>query len=125
MGLVKRRGARPVVITDAERSQEDQLRIRQHRYVVMMLLRVVCLVLAVILVSLQPPLVWLWVAICAAGMVVLPWIAVVLANDRLPKEEHRWRRPGAPSGGGTRAVPGRPGGTPEGSREVPPEPLNE
>jgi L-asparagine transporter-like permease len=99
---VKRRAARPVVITDAERSQEDQLRTRQNRYIVMMSLRAACLIAAVILVSVQPPLVWLWVALCAAGMILLPWIAVVLANDRLPKERHRWRRPGTR---GARALP--------------------
>lgn len=90
--MVNRREARPVLITNAERSQEDQLRTRQNRYIAMMSLRVVCLVAAVVLASLQPPLVWLWVALCAAGMILLPWIAVVLANDRLPKERHRWRR---------------------------------
>jgi L-asparagine transporter-like permease len=89
---VNRRAARPVLITNAERSQEDQLRTRQNRYIAMMSLRMVCLVAAVVLASVQPPLVWLWVALCAAGMISLPWIAVVLANDRLPKERHRWRR---------------------------------
>lgn len=108
MGKVKRSSARPVLITSAERSQEDQLRIRQRRYVTMMLLRAVCLVLAVILVSADPPLVWLWVALCVVGAVVLPWVAVVLANDRLPKEQHRWRRPGT-----------------TGPRELPPPPFNQ
>jgi hypothetical protein len=91
-GWVRRRGDRPVLITDAERSQEDQLRTREVRYITMMSLRAACLIVAVILVSVQPPLVWLWVALCAVGMILLPWIAVVLANDRLPKEKHRWRR---------------------------------
>jgi L-asparagine transporter-like permease len=90
--VVRRRADRPVLITDAERSREDQLRTRERRYVAMMSIRAVCLVVAVVLVSLQPPLVWLWVALCAAGMILLPWIAVVLANDRLPKDRHRFRR---------------------------------
>jgi L-asparagine transporter-like permease len=90
--MVRRRGDRPVLITDAERSQEDQLRTRETRYIAMMSLRAVSLVAAVILVSVRPPLLWLWVALCAVGMIVVPWIAVVLANDRLPKERHRWRR---------------------------------
>lgn len=89
---MKRRAGRPVVITDAERSQEDQLRTRQVRYIVMMSIRIVCLIVAAILVGVQPPLLWLWLALCAAGMIAIPWIAVVLANDRLPKERHRWRR---------------------------------
>jgi hypothetical protein len=90
--VVRRREDRVVLITDAERSQEDQLQTRERRYVVMMTIRVLCLIVAVVLVSVQPPLVWLWVAFCAAGMILLPWIAVVLANDRLPKDRHRFRR---------------------------------
>lgn len=95
---MRRRGDRPVLITDAERSQEDQLRTREVRYITMMSLRAASLIVAVVLVGLQPPLVWLWVSLCAVGMILLPWIAVVLANDRLPKEQHRWRRhrPAAP-----------------------------
>lgn len=107
---MKRRGNRPTVITDAQRSQEDQLHTREIRYVAMMAIRLLCLIAAAIIVSLQPPLWWLWVALCATGMILLPWIAVVLANDRLPKERHRWRRhrPGPefgrelPAGGGER-----------------------
>lgn len=87
-----RRGHRPVLITEAERSQEDQLRTRQNRYIAMMSIRVVCLLTGAILVGVQAPLLWLWLALCAAGMIVIPWVAVVLANDRLPKERHRWRR---------------------------------
>jgi L-asparagine transporter-like permease len=89
---VKRRPGRPVLITDAERSQEDQLRTREIRYVTMMLIRAGCLILGAILVTVRPPLLWLWLVLCAIGMITLPWIAVVLANDRLPKERHRWRR---------------------------------
>jgi len=109
---VRRRGDRPVLITDAERSQEDQLRTREARYITMMSLRAVSLIAAVILVSVQPPLVWLWVGLCAVGMILLPWIAVVLANDRLPKEKHRWRRHHQPPQGALPpAAPGElPGG---------------
>jgi hypothetical protein len=87
-----RRTGRPVLITDAERSQEEQRRFREIRYVVMMGVRVVCLLAAAVLITVQPPLLWLWLVLCAAGMAVLPWVAVILANDRLPKEQHRWRR---------------------------------
>jgi hypothetical protein len=92
MGGVKQRAHRPVLITDAQRSQEDQLRTRQTRYILMMSIRVLALVVAAVVVTLQPPLMWLWLALCAVGMVLVPWVAVVLANDRLPKERHRWRR---------------------------------
>lgn len=116
---MRRRGDRPVLITDAERSQEDQLRTREMRYITMMSLRAACLIAAVVLVSLQPPLVWLWVALCAVGMILLPWIAVVLANDRLPKEKHRWRRHRPPS---QRTLPpAAPGELPAG-RTIDPDP---
>jgi hypothetical protein len=109
----RRSAARPVVITDAQRSQEDQLRIRTIRYVLMMVVRIVCLVAAVVVVTINPPLLWLWLALCAFGMVVIPWVAVVLANDRLPKEKHRWRRhrrsgptrPGLEPGSGSTSGP--------------------
>lgn len=89
---MKRRGAQPTLITNAARSQEDQLRTREQRYVVLMIFRVLCLVLAAVVAATQPPLWWLWLALCAAGMAFLPWIAVVLANGPLPKEKHRLRR---------------------------------
>ena len=81
---------RPVVITDADLSPAEQLRVRQIRYAAMMGIRVVCLVIAAVLVSVQAPLLWLWLPLCVAGMVLLPWMAVLVANDRLPKEQHRF-----------------------------------
>jgi hypothetical protein len=86
---VKRGAQRPVIITDAERSRDDQLRSRQIRYLIMMSIRAVCLILAAVLVSVRPPLLALWLILCVAAMVLLPWFAVLLANDRAPKDEHR------------------------------------
>ncbi|HWH00895.1 MAG TPA: DUF3099 domain-containing protein [Pilimelia sp.] len=86
---MKRPAHRPVLITDAERSQEDQLRARQVRYVTMMGVRLACLILGAVLISAEAPLLWLWLPLCAVGMVLLPWLAVLLANDRPPKERHR------------------------------------
>jgi hypothetical protein len=80
---------RPVLITDAARSQHDQLRSRQVRYLTMMSARVVCLIVGGVLISAHAPLLWLWLILCAAGMVVLPWLAVLIANDRPPKDKHR------------------------------------
>jgi Flp pilus assembly protein TadB len=85
---VKRR-AQPALITDAERSPDDQLRSRQIRYVVMMSIRAVCLVIAAVLVGSNAPMLWLWVPLCVVGMVLLPWLAVIIANDRPPKEKYR------------------------------------
>ncbi|WP_305782713.1 DUF3099 domain-containing protein [Symbioplanes lichenis] len=84
---MKKQSERPVLITDAARSQGDQLRSRQLRYVSMMGLRTLCLVAGAILISLQPPLLPLWLAFCALGMVFLPWAAVLIANDRPPKSK--------------------------------------
>jgi Protein of unknown function (DUF3099) len=87
--VVKRQAHQPILITDAERSQDDQLRSREVRYVVMMGIRLVCVVVGAILVGAKAPLLWLWLPLCAAGMVLIPWLAVLLANDRPPKEKHR------------------------------------
>ncbi|CAM3417202.1 DUF3099 domain-containing protein [Stackebrandtia soli] len=80
---------KPALITDAEPSRDEQLRIRQIRYGVMMAIRALLLIVAFILVSVEAPLLWLWLSLCALGMVLLPWMAVLVANDRLPKERHR------------------------------------
>ena len=79
------RDRRPVVITDAPENPEKELRRREIRYVTMMLTRAGCLVAGAILVSTKPPLWPLWLLLCVVGMVLLPWLAVILANDRPPK----------------------------------------
>jgi hypothetical protein len=81
---VKKQQDRPWLITDAARSQREQLRSREIRYVTMMGLRLSCLIAGAVVISLRPPLLPLWLALCAAGMVLLPWMAVIVANDRLP-----------------------------------------
>jgi Flp pilus assembly protein TadB len=106
---VKRR-QQPVLITDAERSPDDQLRSRQVRYITMMSVRAVCLVVAAVLVSSDAPLLWLWVPMCVVGMVLLPWLAVIIANDRPPKEKYRLsnRLRHAPTERGPQALPTQP-----------------
>jgi hypothetical protein len=84
---VKKQQERPVLITDAARSQSEQLRSREIRYVTMMGLRAACLILGAVLISVKPPLLPLWLILCAAGMVFLPWAAVLIANDRPPKSK--------------------------------------
>jgi hypothetical protein len=75
----------PVLITDAPESPDRERRRREIRYVAMMAVRALCLVAGAILVSTRPPLLGLWLTLCVVGMVVLPWLAVILANDRPPK----------------------------------------
>ncbi|HEY0698464.1 MAG TPA: DUF3099 domain-containing protein [Micromonospora sp.] len=86
---MKHQTRRPALITDASRSQSDQLHSRQVRYVVMMTIRAGCLIVGAVLVGAKAPLLWLWLPLCAVGMVLIPWLAVLLANDRPPKEQHR------------------------------------
>ncbi|BEL11947.1 hypothetical protein Q0Z83_101380 [Actinoplanes sichuanensis] len=84
---MKKHPERPVLITDAARSQDDQLRGRQVRYVTMMSVRALCLILGGILISARVPLLPVWLTLCALGMVLLPWMAVLIANDRPPKSK--------------------------------------
>jgi Flp pilus assembly protein TadB len=76
-------------ITDAAMSLDEERRYRTIRYVVMMSIRAVLVVVCGILVMVEAPLLWLWLLFGVIGMAVLPWLAVVLANDRLA------RKPGA------------------------------
>ncbi len=80
---------KPALITDAGHSPAQQMRARQIRYAVMMAVRALLLVLAAVLVMAKAPLLWLWLGLCALGMVVLPWMAVIIANDRSPREDRR------------------------------------
>ena len=82
---MKKHPERPVLITDAARSQSDQLHSRQIRYVTMMSIRAACLILGGVLISARVPLLPLWLVLCLLAMVFLPWAAVLIANDRPPK----------------------------------------
>jgi hypothetical protein len=92
---VRRRAKDSVLITDAPENPAVELRRREIRYVVMMSVRALCLIMAAVLVSVRPPLLGLWLGLCVAGMVLLPWLAVILANDRGPRSrvERESRRP--------------------------------
>lgn len=63
----------PVSITSARASRSSDIRKRQIRYLCSMGLRTACFVLAVVTTG---PLRWVFVA----GAIILPYIAVVLAN---------------------------------------------
>jgi hypothetical protein len=71
----------PVLITEAQPSLDDQLSARRTKYLIMMSVRILCLVLAAAFYHTP----WL-LAIFVAGAVVLPWMAVLIANDRPPKK---------------------------------------
>ena len=80
MKLTRHRHDTPVLITEAEPSLSVQHDQRKRKYVIMMSTRVVCLVLAA--VSYRIPALMLVFAIAA---VALPWMAVLVANDRPAK----------------------------------------
>lgn len=99
-----------MVITDAAQNPAEELRRRQTRYIVMMLVRAGCLVLAAVLAMARVPLLALWVSLCLVGAIVLPWLAVILANDRGPRPEYKManrfrRRPQPPPPPVQRALP--------------------
>ena len=84
----------PVLITDAARSYEEELRSRKRRYSLMMGMRIPCMVLAAVFY--QTP--WLAVTLLVLS-IPLPWMAVLIANDRPPRkrEEVNRYRPDRPS----------------------------
>ena len=71
----------PVLITDAARSYEEEFKVRKRRYAVMMGMRLPCMVLAAVFY--QTP--WLAVTLLVIS-IPLPWMAVLIANDRLPRK---------------------------------------
>ena len=85
------RRAEPVLITQVEPSLAEQHAARKKRYVLTMAVRAISLVLAAAFYQI------LWLAIVFAVLgTVLPWVAVVMANDRPPKKKldpHRYRPP--------------------------------
>lgn len=89
MNRGRKRGEDPVLITEAEPSLLEEHDSRKRRYIVTMALRAVCLVLATVFYQ------TLWImGIFAVLAIVLPWVAVMLANDRPPKKKldaHRFR----------------------------------
>jgi uncharacterized membrane protein len=77
----------PVLITEAAPSFDDQHAARKRRYLIMMSLRFPCVVLALVFSQ-----TW-WLALGFLVLSVpLPWIAVLIANDRPPRKSERVNR---------------------------------
>jgi hypothetical protein len=74
----------PVLITEAPISVAEQHAARKKRYAITMAVRGVCVVLAAVFYQ----TVWLMLLFAILGT-VLPWIAVVMANDGPPKNRVR------------------------------------
>jgi hypothetical protein len=86
--LLKNHAARPVLITEAPVNADDELAWRRKRYLIMMAIRAACIIGAASTFRISG---WLAAAFVTAAL-VLPWTAVVMANDRLPKAGVRFHR---------------------------------
>jgi hypothetical protein len=84
----RHRADRPILITEAPINADEEFEHRRRRYLLMMVLRALCIVGAASTFRVSG---WLAAAFVAAA-VVLPWAAVLIANDRPPKQELRFRR---------------------------------
>jgi hypothetical protein len=77
----------PVLITAAAPSYEQQFAARKRKYVIMMMCRIPCLILA----GLTYHTWWLALGFLAIS-VPLPWIAVLIANDSPPRKTEKVNR---------------------------------
>lgn len=80
---------RPVLITSARKSYEEELADRKRRYFFLMSVRIPALVLAAIAF-----MIWNngWIALAIiAGSIPIPWIAVLGANDRPKRSKNEPR----------------------------------
>ncbi|MGI8667648.1 MAG: DUF3099 domain-containing protein [Jatrophihabitans sp.] len=78
----------PVLITEAPVNVDDEFDRRRKKYLVMMGIRALCIIGAATTFHLSG---WL-AAVFVAAALVLPWSAVLIANDRPPRQEMRFRR---------------------------------
>ena len=77
----------PVLITAAEPSYADQYAARRRKYAILMSARIPCLILAGVFYQ-----TW-WLALSFVVLSIpLPWMAVLIANDRLPTKASKFRR---------------------------------
>lgn len=74
----------PVLITTAPKSSDDEYERRRVKYAIMMALRALAVIAAALTYRIS---IWIALAFVVAGM-VLPWCAVIIANDRPAKKRH-------------------------------------
>lgn len=89
-GMHRSRADEPMLITSAPESNDDEYDRRRKKYAIMMSLRAICVIAAA--TTYQVSIV-LSLAFIVGGM-VLPWCAVIIANDgpakkRAPKPTYR------------------------------------
>jgi hypothetical protein len=74
----------PILVTTARRSPGAERRDRERRYLITMAIRVVCFILAIVLFAVGIH----WAAgVAAALSLILPWVAVVMANSGPGRED--------------------------------------
>ncbi|MGY1634357.1 DUF3099 domain-containing protein [Geodermatophilus sp. SYSU D01186] len=96
--------SQPVLITEAQPSRAELHAARKKRYVLTMAVRAVALILAAVFYQ------TLWLALIFALLgTVLPWIAVMMANDEPPKKKLDVNRYTAPRPDRILENPDRPG----------------
>lgn len=88
------------LITSAPESSEDEFDRRKKRYAIMMAIRALCVVGAAVAYHISTVIA---VSFAIAG-VILPWCAVLLANDRPPRKRQALAR--VPIISNQRALPG-------------------
>lgn len=82
MGDMRRAPAdQPILITSAPQSADDEYDRRRKRYAIMMAGRALCVLGAVLVANVSLLLSLAFIV----GGAVLPWCAVLIANDRPPK----------------------------------------
>ena len=75
----------PLLITTAPQSADDEYEHRRKRYAIMMAGRALAVIAAALTYRYS-----LWLAVgLAVGGAILPWSAVIMANDRPPKKRQR------------------------------------
>jgi Flp pilus assembly protein TadB len=73
----------PVLITTAPENSDDEFDRRRAKYAILMTLRALCVIAAATTYRVS---IWLALAFVVGGM-VLPWCAVIIANDRPAKKK--------------------------------------
>jgi hypothetical protein len=85
VGMRRTRSEEPVLITTAAESGDDEFDRRRTKYAIMMALRAICVVAAALTYRVS---IYLAMGFVVAG-IILPWCAVIIANDRPAKRRQQ------------------------------------
>jgi hypothetical protein len=76
---------RPALITTAPESPDAEYDRRRKRYAIMMAIRALCVIAAALTYRMSI----IVALVCLVGGAIIPWCAVILANDGPPKKRAR------------------------------------